>query len=152
LVWSQRDVTPRSLPVADAPAVQVIAVQPPVPRVQEQVVVPQPKPPAVLASRSAEPELLSHGHAPASAAQRLGQEARLLKRARSLVASQPEEALRLTDRHRLRFPRGALVEEREVIAIKALRGLGRGELAATRQARFVQRFPESPHLVSLGVD
>jgi hypothetical protein len=79
----------------------------------------------------------------------LALEARLLSRARRSLESQPEQALALAERHQLRFPHGVLGEEREAIAIKALRRTGQDALAAQRQARFLARYPQSPHAMSL---
>lgn len=101
-----------------------------------------------LAKERASAERASAQRTPGTAAT-LALEARLLKRARSALGKNPAEALRLSDQHRLRFAQGALVEEREAIAIKALRELGQHATADARQARFETRFPQSPHLASL---
>ena len=72
-------------------------------------------------------------------------ESALLQRAQSALASDPARALALTDQHRRRFPAGALSEEREAIAIQALRGLGREPEARVRAARFETKYPNSVH-------
>jgi hypothetical protein len=61
------------------------------------------------------------------------------------VASDPARALDLTREHELRFPGGALAQEREVIAIQALLRLGRRSDAETRAAQFRAQFPCSAH-------
>jgi hypothetical protein len=61
------------------------------------------------------------------------------------VRSNPARALELAERHRAAYPRGTFAQERELLAIEALRGLGRGELAAARAASFRARFPGSAH-------
>ncbi|MFO0564842.1 MAG: hypothetical protein U0263_04220 [Polyangiaceae bacterium] len=69
----------------------------------------------------------------------------LLERARAALANEPARALALTNEHRRRFPHGALAEEREVIAIRALEKLGRGKEAAQRGSAFEQQNPDSIH-------
>lgn len=72
-------------------------------------------------------------------------EDQLLERARSALRSSPERALSLTRQHQLEFPNGALSQEREVIAIEALRRLGRTDEAARRTERFERLYPQSVH-------
>jgi len=76
-------------------------------------------------------------------------EGALLLRARRVLASDPAEALELTRQHARRFPTGALIPERQVLAIEALAGLGRTAEARAELASFRQRFPSSPHLARL---
>jgi len=73
------------------------------------------------------------------------EEDRLLREARGILPSNPRGALALTEEHRQRFPRGVLVQEREVVAVDALRRLSRGEEARTRAERFLSRWPNSAH-------
>lgn len=70
-------------------------------------------------------------------------EAELLEQARSALRGDPRRALSRANEHRSRFPGGALVQEREVIAIKALRQLGRASEADSRAAAFAKAFPGS---------
>lgn len=72
-------------------------------------------------------------------------EASLLEQARSALSPNPALALSLTQQHAQQFPRGLLVQEREVIAISALRRLGRSSEAEARAARFDARYPHSAH-------
>jgi hypothetical protein len=72
-------------------------------------------------------------------------EAELLERARGALASSPARALALTEQHRTRFPSGVLAQEREVIAIEALKRLGRTDEAARRAADFARRYPGSAY-------
>jgi hypothetical protein len=69
----------------------------------------------------------------------------LLEQARRALASSPATALALTNQHAARFPHGVLAQEREVIAIEALRRLGRSAEADRRAAAFAQAFPGSAH-------
>jgi hypothetical protein len=70
-------------------------------------------------------------------------EAELLEQARSALRSDPARALARANEHRSRFPGGALIQEREVIAIKALRQLGRVPEADRRAEAFEKAFPGS---------
>jgi hypothetical protein len=72
-------------------------------------------------------------------------EAELLERAEAALSSQPERALALTREHRQRFPHAVLVQEREVIAIEALKRLGRDRAARDRAKAFGERYRGSVH-------
>lgn len=72
-------------------------------------------------------------------------EAALLERARRALSSNPALALELTRRHQAEFPRGVLRQEREVIAIEALRRLGKADQARERGTEFRREFPDSAH-------
>ncbi len=72
-------------------------------------------------------------------------EASFLRRAKVALATDPAQALRLTDEHPVRYPRGVLLQEREVIAIEALIRLGRASDARARAASFRSRYPMSAH-------
>jgi hypothetical protein len=69
----------------------------------------------------------------------------LLARAQAALASDPATALSLVNDHQARFTRGALAQEREVVAIDALLRLGRRSEALGRAVRFNQQFPGSVH-------
>lgn len=85
------------------------------------------------------------GAATSSGSNSSGTEATLLEQARSDLASNPSRALALTQQHSAQFPHGLLTQEREVIAISALRHLGRTAEAEARAARFDARYPNSAH-------
>ncbi len=70
-------------------------------------------------------------------------EAELLEQARSALKGDPARALARANEHRRRFPGGVLVQEREVIAIQALRQLGRASEAERRAEAFSKAFPGS---------
>jgi hypothetical protein len=82
--------------------------------------------------------------APAPSADRLAEEARLLRQARAVLAENPAAALEITRRHAERFRQGSLAHEREVLAIQALIGLGRRDDARRRLDAFRRAFPKSP--------
>ncbi|NVB78489.1 MAG: hypothetical protein HOV81_08865 [Kofleriaceae bacterium] len=81
---------------------------------------------------------------PASSADGLAEEARILARAQTALRDgQPARALRDIDRHQAKFPRGALAEERERLAIETLLALGRRDTAEARARHFRSAFPDS---------
>jgi hypothetical protein len=105
--------------------------------------------PATSATRDARParRATSHpGSGPLSAGSLDGEtELALLQEAEGDLRADPAEALAVAARHEARFPHGALVQEREVIAIDALVRLGRVEDARARASRFVKDFASSAH-------
>jgi hypothetical protein len=72
-------------------------------------------------------------------------EGTLLEQARRVLNSSPSSALALANQHRARFPNGVLTQEREVIAIEALRRMHRNSEADQRAAGFSKSFPGSAH-------
>ena len=82
---------------------------------------------------------------PAAAPAKALSEAALLEQARRALGSSPSSALLLANQHRARFPNGVLTQEREVIAIEALRRLHRSSEADQRATGFTKAFPGSAH-------
>jgi hypothetical protein len=74
----------------------------------------------------------------------VAREVALLGRARAALASDPAQALALTQEGQRDFPRGVLGEEREAIAVLALLRLGRRTEGAARGQAFVTRYPDGP--------
>jgi len=109
-----------------------------------------PPPPAPAATSAYAPPLAPVA-APAPATSRFrpvmrpssAEELRLLDRADGAVRSDPSLALRLTEQHARRFPGGLLGDERDVIEIAALVGLGRRDEARARASRFLRTHPGS---------
>ncbi|HEY5955336.1 MAG TPA: hypothetical protein VIV60_02235 [Polyangiaceae bacterium] len=97
---------------------------------------------SVQATSRPEPEVVRPTEAAAPATPT---EASLLTRARAALGSDPERALALTQQHAQYYPNGALAQEREVIAIAALRALGRTDAANQRGNAFEQKYPGSAH-------
>jgi hypothetical protein len=79
----------------------------------------------------------------------LPSELSLIRAARNALSSDPGRALSLLDRHRQLYPSGQLAEEREVLAIDALRRLGRTQEADARARRFLTAHPQSAHRARL---
>jgi hypothetical protein len=76
-------------------------------------------------------------------------EAELLLKARQALKNDPALALRLASEHQSLFASGRLAPEREVLAIEALRNLGRKREADERLHKFEARYPNSIHLKRL---
>ena len=105
----------------------------------------QPQEPETTAeepSASAAPEPVK----PAPTASKGPSEAELLRRAQQLVQTNPAQALALTREHQRRFPNGALSQEREVIAIEALKKLGNEKAAKEKSGEFEKSYPGSAHI------
>jgi hypothetical protein len=73
-------------------------------------------------------------------------ESALLFQARKAMTTDASVALRVLEDHARRYPKGALVPEREVLAIEALRALGRTTEAEARLQRFEAHYPGSLYL------
>jgi hypothetical protein len=122
-----RDRSPAAPPpVAPTPAQTPSSAPQPVESAPSVAVEPAP---AKLVERPTPPAQLS--------------EAELLEQARAALKSAPGRALQRANEHAARFPRGVLVQEREVLAIQALRRLGRDAEADRRTEAFAKAFPGS---------
>jgi len=126
--------TPSSAPPATTRAAPDV-VPPPLPTEVPQAIVPQaPSPSAARAGVSAQPS------------DRLAEEVAILSEAeRDLHAGQYQNALRLLDEHRRKFPKGTLAQERMAARVQALCGLGRVDEAQAALARLTRLSPNSPH-------
>jgi hypothetical protein len=80
-----------------------------------------------------------------AASHRLREEALLMRRAQSLLRSDPTQALRLTEQRARDFPDGILEQEATVTAIDALLRLGRRSIAEERARAFERSHPGSLH-------
>lgn len=130
---------PISGPAADGSASAVVEAAP-VPSVASAY---QPVP---AASATTEPKLDRSGprQEPQATRSQLALERRLLDQARAaLERGEPAAALSFTTLHERQFPAGALAQEREAMAIRALVALGRTAEAHMRAARFRVRYPDS---------
>ena len=108
--------------------------------------VPAPPPsPIVGVTAPSEPTAAVPAPSASGARAKTPSEAALLERARRALSSNPALALELTRRHQAEFPRGVLRQEREVIAIEALRRLGKADQARERGSDFRREFPDSAH-------
>jgi hypothetical protein len=128
-----------------APAVPIVSQ--PLPPLPPERTAPVPSvPPAESALPTAEPGTATSPSAPSGRSPRPAQtESQLLDAARAAVQTDPSRALALTRRHAQLFPNGVLVQEREVIAIEALKRQGKGSAAQGRAQTFERNYPNSPH-------
>jgi hypothetical protein len=137
---------PSATPVLLEPSTSATAPEPAVPSVAlPVVVVASTRTPARLPSAVAETAGISAASPASAPAPSAESEIALLQAAQAALRGNPTSALALADRHAVRFPTGALAQEREVIAIEALVALGRREEANERGARFARDFPDSAH-------
>jgi hypothetical protein len=142
--WAASDAKPPP-PARSAPSSTTIAPRAPAPveRVEALPSASQTEPaPALEPSSEPSPLPTPASRAPAP---RAADESALLRQAQAQLKSNPARALALTQEHRRRFPKGALAQEREVIAIDALARLGQGSEAQKRARDFDQRYPGSAH-------
>jgi hypothetical protein len=105
--------------------------------------------PSVAALAARAPEKSGAEVAAVETSERIPTEAELLFQARKALTSDAALALRTVTEHEVRYPKGRLTPEREVLAIEALRQLGRTAEAEARLQRFEARYPKSLHLKRL---
>ncbi|MEZ4371577.1 MAG: hypothetical protein R3B07_12165 [Polyangiaceae bacterium] len=130
-----QSVTPRleEAPVQVAPPVEepkVVVPSAPTPTTEVEV---EQKAPADVEA----PQKASKPAAPS--------EASILERARRSLSKDPAAALAATQEHKRLYPSGVLAQEREVIAIEALKRLKREGEAKSRAETFEAEHPESAH-------
>jgi hypothetical protein len=126
---------------ANASAPVVPAEQPSAPPVFEA---PGPRAEVASASSSREADAPSSPAARSPRTSDLDAERQILDVGRrALATGEPEDVLRATRQHERRFPEGALVEEREALAIQALVVSSRLDEARARAGRFAAKFPDS---------
>ena len=133
-----------------APVIAPQAVTPPLATpAPTAIVAPPPEappsanaPPVVSATEGARPR------PPAASAESvpstLAREGEIIEMGRAALArGRPADALGAADEHKRMFPRGRLTEEREELAIRALRAAGRSDEANSRAALFLKAYPAS---------
>jgi type IV secretory pathway VirB10-like protein len=128
-------------PIPTSPAIP--AMPAPV-QAQAQPPAPAPQAPARAQVRSAAPAAAPEAVPAASAVVEgddLTREAALVEAARGALAHDPAEALLRIDEHARAFPHGQLGGEREIIAVDALRRLGRNAEARARGEALLRRDP-----------
>jgi hypothetical protein len=131
-IWLTSERTPPGVPVATPPSAPVASPPP------AEAPAPAAEPPPVVHAPSAV-------NPPASPKASGPSEAALLQQAQAALRRDPARSLALTHEHRRRFPKGALAQEREVIAIDALSRLGRSGEAGKRAEEFGKEYPGSAH-------
>jgi hypothetical protein len=112
------------------------------------------EPPTQLGSssvaRAAEPPAPAAQPAPSSATSQLGEESQAVLGIRQALRSgNAGLALQLLEQARVRFPRGALAQEREALMIEALAQSGARAAAEKRALAFLRAYPKSPYAVEV---
>jgi len=132
---------PRPSPVPARRAVTATAPSVPVVEAPEPAEAPAPSgsPGAVGAPITAGASPVSPTEDP------LLREGQLLQSAGAAIDSDPRAALAGLDQHEREFPRGQLAAERELLAVQALRNLGRNDEARARGEALIARYPRSPY-------
>jgi hypothetical protein len=102
-------------------------------------------PPRARVAQVAPPPGAATERGPSEASEMAESEASFLRRTRAALVADPAQALRMTEEHASRYPRGVLLQERDVIAIDALVRLGRRDEARARATAFHARYPSSAH-------
>jgi hypothetical protein len=72
-------------------------------------------------------------------------EIEILKEARAAVASNPTRALALVNEHAASHPKSALAQEREVLRIQSLVGMGKHAEAKALAEAFKRAYPKSAY-------
>jgi len=135
------------------PALPPSRVPEPTPRVESLEAQAAPLPtPAVVRKKSKAPIQRAPETAPsvpvAAPSVPVPSELTLIRGAES-ARGEPSRALRLLEEHARFYPQGALVQEREVLAIEALLRAGQVVDGRARAARFVREHGDSAHLPRL---
>lgn len=76
-------------------------------------------------------------------------EAKLVAQARKQLGTDAKQALASTREHQREFPRGALVEERRAIEVRALAQLGRMDEARRAAESFLREFGDGAHAAAV---
>ena len=140
--WALRSPSPSPSTEAHAPVAPVTPAVPPLPVAPNEVVAPAPEeaPAEDAPSPKLEPRRLDA----------LKAESALLTNARAqLRGGNPAAAQASLDRLQAQFPRGTLMQEREVLGIEVLYARGNVEGAKRRAKAFVKAYPNSPHSAKL---
>ena len=130
-----RSVAPAPIETLAEPIAELVAAQP------------TPEPP-VESARAALHQAVGAPQRSAEERENAPREAQLLTEAHAALRGDAARALRLADRHRARFPHGALAVERELVAITALEQLRRPRDAAARRERARRELPDSAALAA----
>jgi hypothetical protein len=113
-----------------------LAIREPAATTSVQVTKPRPAGGALAASEAPESRATS----------RLREEsAAVLAIRKTLLSGDAIEALRMLERARADFPKGALAQEREALTVRGLVESGQKEAARQRGEAFLRTFPRSPH-------
>jgi hypothetical protein len=134
-----------SMRAPEPTVLSVVATTPPVPSTSVALV--PPATPSATVSASAAPSAVPAPTALATSTAVEGdltKEREILDAARAALGQgRPDDAIAAAKQHEAKWPRGYLVEEREVVYIQALVAAGRRDEATRRGAAFRRTFPKS---------
>lgn len=129
-------VTSTPIHAMSAPVEIASSFSPPSP----SAIAPETPSPALSATASTKPRRTEGS---ASASPTGESEVQLIGRAQQLVRSQPQAALALCREHARKFPKGMLVQEREVLIVEALQRMGQEEEARKKSESFLKENPDT---------
>ena len=125
---------PRAAPIAVTSATAVRTAEPATP---PPPTAPSARPPTTPAS----------AHGAEASPSTLARESEIIEKGRTALArGRAADALAAVDEHKRLFPRGRLGEERDELAIRALRFAGRSDEANARAKEFAKTYPSSIYL------
>ena len=137
---------PHGAPITATSATSVRTAEMPAPSPPAPEPIPEPTsppPPQVASARTVATASARADGAPST----LARESEIIEKGRTALArGRATEALAAVDEHKRLFPRGRLGEEREELAIRALRVAGRADEANARAKEFVKSYPSSIYL------
>ena len=104
-----------------------------------------PPPPTAPSARP--PTTPASAHGAEASPSTLARESEIIEKGRTALArGRAADALAAVDEHKRLFPRGRLGEERDELAIRALRFAGRSDEANARAKEFAKTYPSSIYL------
>lgn len=146
LLWWSSSQTESAQPiVAREAAVAPASVPAPPPRSEPVTEVTTATASAVSAGDVSDEQTRESGSKVAAKPSPRPTEVAILEQARRALKSNPSRALALTRQHRNLYPQGMLAQEREVIAIEALKNLKRDQEAKARAGEFEEKHGGSAH-------
>ncbi len=131
-------------PIEEAPAAPA-ETRPQAPPVKPAATAAEPEVEEVATISPPEAHSDAGQDAPSDTSDALQREVKQLGEIRKALGSDPARALALANAGHREFADGRLYQEREALALRALRQLGRRAELERRGQRFIDKFPESPH-------
>ena len=140
---------PRAAPIAVTSATAVRTAElPRAPAPPNSEPAPEPAtPPPPTAPSARPPATPASAHGAEASPSTLARESEIIEKGRTALArGRAADALAAVDEHKRLFPRGRLGEERDELAIRALRFAGRSDEANARAKEFAKTYPSSIYL------
>lgn len=139
---------PRAAPIAVTSATAVRTAELPLaPAPPNSEPAPEPATPPPTAPSARPPATPASAHGAEASPSTLARESEIIEKGRTALArGRAADALAAVDEHKRLFPRGRLGEERDELAIRALRFAGRSDEANARAKEFAKTYPSSIYL------